>query len=99
MRNKTAPIAKITPPKVEGIISRKRLFDLLDSCKNYPVIWISGPAGCGKTSLITSYIVKRNITCVWYQMSEGDEDLASFSIIWDWLPKGLLQIEESRSQF
>lgn len=42
------------------------------------MIWISGPAGCGKTSLITSYIVKRNVTCVWYQMSEGDEDLASF---------------------
>lgn len=78
MKREIASIAKITLPKVERIFPRKRLFDLLDSSVPYPVIWISGPAGCGKTSLVASYLIKKNISYIWYQVDERDEDLASF---------------------
>jgi ATP/maltotriose-dependent transcriptional regulator MalT len=73
-----ASIAKITRPKIKLILHRKRLFKLLDASRNHPITWISGPAGCGKTSLIASYLDSRKIPCIWYQVDEGDSDIASF---------------------
>jgi ATP/maltotriose-dependent transcriptional regulator MalT/DNA-binding SARP family transcriptional activator len=46
--------------------------------RKYPVIWVSGPAGSGKTTLISSYIETRKIPCFWYQVDEGDADPATF---------------------
>jgi len=43
-------IAKITRPVIKGIVLRKRLFQLIDDYKKKPVIWTSGPPGCGKTT-------------------------------------------------
>jgi len=78
MKKEHASIAKITRPKVKGIFPRKRLFDLLDDSRNHPVTWVSGPAGCGKTSLVASYLDERKLPCIWYQVDEGDSDIASF---------------------
>ena len=41
-------------------------------------MWISGPPGSGKTSLITSYLDARKLPCLWYRIDEGDADIASF---------------------
>lgn len=78
MRKESASVTKITCPKADGILTRKRLFDLLESSLNYPVIWISGPAGCGKTSLVASYLSNKNIPFLWYRVDERDADLAYF---------------------
>lgn len=78
MKEEHASIAKITRPKVEGIFPRKRLFDLLDASINHPVTWVSGPAGSGKTSIVASYLIERKLPCIWYQVDEGDSDIASF---------------------
>lgn len=43
-----------------------------------PVIWVSGPPGCGKTTLVSSYIEACNIPSLWYQIEEGDADPATF---------------------
>ena len=43
-----------------------------------PVIWISGPPGCGKTTLVNSYLETRKIPCLWYQVEEADADAATF---------------------
>ncbi len=71
-------LAKLTRPSPEGIFSRKRLFRSLDQARKRPVIFITGPPGSGKTSLVTSYLKYRKLPCLWYQMDEGDADVASF---------------------
>lgn len=76
---KTAIPPKITPPKPANIYRRQRLFKLLDAARrDHRVIWISAPAGSGKTSLAASYIAARKRPVLWYQVDAGDGDVASF---------------------
>lgn len=71
--------SKITPPKPTNIFRRQRLFDLLDVARrDHRVIWISAPAGSGKTSLAASYVATRKRPVLWYQVDAGDGDVASF---------------------
>jgi ATP/maltotriose-dependent transcriptional regulator MalT len=74
----TPSIAKITRPISAGSLPRKRLFDYMDQCMHRPVVWVSGPAGCGKTTLISSYLEARALPCLWYQVDQGDTDLSTF---------------------
>ncbi len=71
-------LAKITRPSSSGIAPRRRLFRLLDSCRGHSIVWIAGPAGAGKTSLVSSYLDARRLSSLWYQMDEGDADAATF---------------------
>jgi LuxR family transcriptional regulator, maltose regulon positive regulatory protein len=70
--------AKITRPSSTELYARRRLFRLLDESRPKPVTFISGPPGSGKTSVVTSYLKDRKLPCLWYQMDEGDADLATF---------------------
>jgi len=77
--NKYPPaIAKVTRPTLPDIFPRKRLFDLLDDLRKRPIIWVSGPPGCGKTTLVGSYIENLKVPCLWYNLDEGDSDPATF---------------------
>jgi ATP/maltotriose-dependent transcriptional regulator MalT/DNA-binding SARP family transcriptional activator len=71
-------IAKITRPRITGVYQRQRLFKFLDKSRDRPVIWVSGPAGSGKTTLVASYLDARKLPCLWYQVDEGEADIASF---------------------
>lgn len=73
-----APTAKITKPTVSGIFQRERLFRLIDAGRKRPIIWISAPAGSGKTTLVANYLDVRNQPCLWYVVDERDGDIASF---------------------
>jgi len=42
------------------------------------LIWITGPPGCGKTVLVSSYIGSRRLPCLWFKVDEGDADPATF---------------------
>lgn len=75
---KTAPLAKITRPKLSGIVKRERLFHLLDQGKQKPVVWVAAQAGSGKTTLVASWLDSRKLPCLWYQIDEGDADIGSF---------------------
>ena len=75
---KSNAIAKITKPHVSGVLNRDRLFRLLDTDHQAQVLWICGPAGAGKTTLAASYLQQRNRPCLWYQVDEGDADIAAF---------------------
>lgn len=70
---------KITPPKPTNLFRRQRLFTLLDAAfRDHRVVWISAPAGSGKTSLAASYVAARKRPVLWYQLDAGDADAASF---------------------
>lgn len=76
--NKTSSPGKIARPAVSGIFARERLFTMLDSGQGKPVTWVSGPAGSGKTTLVASYVDTKDLPCLWYQVDEGDGDVATF---------------------
>ena len=78
MPERSPPIAKITRPRIRGVFPRERLFGLLDETREYPVTWISAPAGSGKTTLVASYLEANKKPCLWYQVDEGDSDIATF---------------------
>ncbi|MCX5909538.1 MAG: AAA family ATPase, partial [Deltaproteobacteria bacterium] len=71
-------MGKVSRPILTGIYPRKRLFALLDRMRERPVIWVSGPPGCGKTTLISSYLEAGKLPCLWYQLEAGDADPATF---------------------
>jgi ATP/maltotriose-dependent transcriptional regulator MalT len=69
--------AKLLRPAASGLIPRARLFGLLDERLRGRIVWISGPGGAGKTSLVSTYVAARGLDCLWYQVDASDADLAS----------------------
>jgi len=66
-------------PQSKNIVKRQRLFKELNAArKTNSAIWISAPAGTGKTTLVTSYLQQKKVKPLWYQIDEGDADTASF---------------------
>ncbi len=78
MKQSLPPLAKISRPRSQDVFLRKRLFSLLDRKRKQPVIWVCGPAGSGKTTLVNSYIETHNLQALWYQVDSGDGDPATF---------------------
>lgn len=76
--SKFISLTKITKPGLPEVYNRTRLFNLLDKASARQLVWVAGPPGAGKTTLVCSYIDKRKINCLWYQIDETDADLASF---------------------
>lgn len=78
MPDYAASIEKISLPSAQGAAPRRRLFRILDKRKKGQMLWISSPAGSGKTTLVASYLSDRSLPCLWYRMDEGDGDIATF---------------------
>lgn len=51
---------------------------MLDDHREKPVTWVSGPAGSGKTTLVSSYLRSHQRSCIWYRVDAGDADIATF---------------------
>src|SRR3990172_9606728 len=70
--------AKVTRPKFSAILERKRIFFLIDRIRRrYPIVWVNGPPGSGKTVLVSSYLETRKIKHIWNQIDPRDSDVAS----------------------
>ena len=65
-------------PILRKTVPRERLFERLDRFQEGPVTWVSGPGGCGKTTLVSSYLQDRGLSSLWYQVEEADKDPATF---------------------
>src|SRR3990170_8795394 len=78
MAGKTASIAKITRPVLAGHYPRERLFRLIDRARKRQVLWVCGPPGSGKTTLVSSYIAYRRLPGLWFRLEKGDADPATF---------------------
>jgi len=72
------PNVKITRPVAGTTYPRRRLFRRIDRLRKHPILWISGPPGCGKTTLVSSYLSCRGDPYLWYRVDESDQDIASF---------------------
>jgi LuxR family maltose regulon positive regulatory protein len=70
--------AKVTRPVLADVLRRERLFKQIDSYRSRPITWVAGPAGSGKTVLVSSYLEDRKLPCLWYKIDQGDNDPATF---------------------
>lgn len=73
-------LAKTTRPSAYSVLPRERLFSALDAMRRAQVLWVHGPPGCGKTSLVSSYLDMRASNGIWYQIDAGDVDPASLCL-------------------
>ena len=71
-------LAKFTPPDVTELVPRERLYAKLDRAGKHTAVWVTGPAGAGKTALLASWLAARRQRYVWYSLDEGDADPATF---------------------
>lgn len=72
-------LAKISIPQLKDPLHRRHLYRRLDEARQgHSVVWISAPAGAGKTYLLASYLAERRCARLWYQLDAGDGDFSSF---------------------
>jgi DNA-binding SARP family transcriptional activator len=74
----TPRLAKLTRPQLSAAVPRPRLFKLLDDSSTKPLLWVHGPPGAGKTTMVAGYLTTNEISGIWYQIDRDDADLASF---------------------
>ena len=76
---RSAVIAKLQAPRLASAIPRTRLFKRLDlDLQRRRIVWVTAPAGAGKTTLAASYAAARKIKLIWYQFDLRDADPATF---------------------
>ena len=78
MNQPAVSFAKISRPRLPEVASRPRLFTLLDEGRQRSIIWVSGSAGSGKTTLVADYLDTWALDDIWYQADESDGDVATF---------------------
>lgn len=75
IRNRLSRLAKYRPADTSGHLIRHRLFAMLDAAfAESSMVWISAPAGAGKSAALSAYANHRPHSLVWYRVDEADND-------------------------
>jgi len=78
MPETTLSLAKTTQPTLAMVLDRERLFEKIEAEAAAKAVWITGPPGSGKSTLIASYIQVRKLTALWYQLDCADAEVSTF---------------------
>jgi ATP/maltotriose-dependent transcriptional regulator MalT/two-component SAPR family response regulator len=83
-------LTKLEPPQSNPtILQRSALLSALQKNRKKKLILICAGAGYGKTTLISQFIIRKNMQYMYYQLDEDDADPATFI---SYLLKGLQNI-------
>jgi len=95
MTSTAVSLSKTTSPALSMVLNRERLFRKLDEDSTRKAVWVFGPPGSGKTTLVASFIEVRNRLSLWYQLDANDADIASF---YYYLRQSVLQLKSGSDQ-
>ena len=73
------------------LVSRPRLYELLDDALTRKLTLASAPAGFGKSSLVTGWLSERNQSAAWFSLDRGDDDPVRF---WTYLIAAIQTIHQ-----
>lgn len=77
MPSRNPALAKLSHPRMPPVAMRARLFRRLDALRDLPCTWVCGPAGSGKTTLVSAYLRSATRPSFWFHVDEGDQDPAA----------------------
>ncbi len=66
------------PKPRKALVRRDHLFDILNDGIQSKLILVSAPAGYGKTTLISSWLEKKNLPVAWVSVDAGDNEYFRF---------------------
>ena len=66
------------PPLRGDLVARPRLIERLNSSAHCRLILVTAPAGSGKTTLVTSWLVQQNEPVAWISLDENDNNPLMF---------------------
>ena len=66
-----APRARMRPPSVRAL-PRERLLRSLADAAGHRLLLVTGPAGCGKTTLLAQFVSAGPAPAAWYQLDPAD---------------------------
>jgi LuxR family transcriptional regulator, maltose regulon positive regulatory protein len=69
----------LSPKRRKDFLRRARLLDLIHQNIERKLIFISAPAGYGKTSVMVDFASDVDAAVCWFQVTPGDEDLGQFA--------------------
>jgi DNA-binding SARP family transcriptional activator len=82
-------ITRYTPPYIQDVVKRKRLFLALDENFRRQNFLITGQAAQGKSTLVASYLQLLHDPVLWFHLSEDDADYIKLS---DKLARGIHEL-------